>query len=317
VCSSDSSTTCTTPRTATLLTPRNSARPARVEDIVQDSPQQIEASPVKTRPTEAPVLLRLSRLTKTFHPHHHDAVHVLRGVDLEVRRGEVVAMIGPSGSGKSTTLRCINLLERPDGGSLYVDGQLVFEAVEGSKSIEPSTGQLRDLRRRIGMVFQGFHLFPTMSVLENVSMPQIRSLGRSRAEAERRSRELLDSVGLAGKEGARPRALSGGQQQRVAIARALALDPEVMLFDEPTSAIDPELRVEVLRVMRALADAGMTMIIVTHELAFARNVADRIVFFDGGEILESGPPEQVLERPEHRRVCDFLSAVEGSLGEPS
>jgi polar amino acid transport system ATP-binding protein len=279
---------------------------------MQDSiPARTALDAVATTPD---AVLRLSRLTKTFHPHRHADVPVLRGVDLDVHRGEVVAMIGPSGSGKSTALRCTNLLERPDAGSVRLDGDLVFEAVDGTATVSPSVRELRELRRRVGMVFQGFHLFPTMSVLENVTMPQVRSLGRSRDAAVRRARELLESVGLADKADARPLTLSGGQQQRVAIARALALDPEIMLFDEPTSAIDPELRVEVLRVMRGLADAGMTMIVVTHELGFARQVADRIVFFDAGTVLECGPPGQVLDRPRHDRVRSFLTAVEGTLG---
>ncbi|WP_246618085.1 MULTISPECIES: amino acid ABC transporter ATP-binding protein [Streptomyces violaceusniger group] len=276
-----------------------------------EAPTTLEA----VAPTRAPdVLLSLSRLSKTFHPRRHAALPVLRGVDLEVRRGEAIAVIGPSGSGKSTALRCINLLERPDSGSIRLDGKPVFEASDTGPAVGPSVRALRDLRRRVGMVFQGFHLFPTMSVLANVTMPQVRSLGRGRADAERRSLELLEKVGLADKANARPQTLSGGQQQRVAIARALALDPEVMLFDEPTSAIDPELRIEVLRVMRGLAEAGMTMIVVTHELQFARQVADRIVFFDAGTVLECGPPEQVLDRPRHERVRHFLTAVSGALG---
>jgi polar amino acid transport system ATP-binding protein len=262
----------------------------------------------------ADVVLALRGLEKTFRPHRRAEVPVLRGVDLDVHRGEVVAMIGPSGSGKSTSLRCINLLETPDTGTITLDGRIVFKSAGGTVAVRPTVPELRELRRRIGMVFQGFHLFPTMSVLENLVMPQVRSLGRTRSEAEQRARELLARVGLAGKEDARPRSLSGGQQQRVAIARAVALEPEIMLFDEPTSAIDPELRVEVLRVMRSLAESGMTMIVVTHELGFARQVADRIVFFDHGTILESGPPAQVLRQPEHVRVREFLDAVSGSIG---
>ncbi|WP_445321586.1 amino acid ABC transporter ATP-binding protein [Nocardioides sp. GXZ039] len=216
------------------------------------------------------VVLRLEGLEKTFQTSYHGRVPVLRGVDLEVRRGEVIAMIGPSGSGKSTTLRCINLLERPDSGRIWVDDDLVFSAPGSRAEQEPNSRALRDLRRRVGMVFQGFHLFPTMTALDNIVMPQVRSLGRSRVEATTRAKDLLEKVGLAHKAEAKPGSLSGGQQQRVAIARAVALDPEVMLFDEPTSAIDPELRIEVLRVMRKLADSGMTMIVVTHELGFAR-----------------------------------------------
>ena len=259
------------------------------------------------------VIMRLEGLEKTFHTSRHGRLPVLRGVDLEVHRGEVIAMIGPSGSGKSTTLRCVNLLERPDSGQIWIDDKLVFDASSGRVDCEPNNRALRDLRRRVGMVFQGFHLFPTMSAIDNIVMPQLRSLGRSRPEAVARAQDLLEKVGLAHKADARPGSLSGGQQQRIAIARALALDPEIMLFDEPTSAIDPELRIEVLRVMRSLADAGMTMIVVTHELGFARQVADRVVFFDGGEILECGAPRDVLDQPKHERVRAFVAAVAGEL----
>jgi polar amino acid transport system ATP-binding protein len=261
----------------------------------------------------AEVVMRLEGLEKTFHPSRHTQVSVLRGVDLEVHRGEVIAMIGPSGSGKSTTLRCINLLERPDSGRIWIDDRLVFEAAGGAVSREPDRREMRELRRRVGMVFQGFHLFPSMTVLENIVMPQVRSLGRGKQAATERAHDLLTKVGLAEKANAKPASLSGGQQQRVAIARALALDPEIMLFDEPTSAIDPELRIEVLRVMRRLADAGMTMIVVTHELGFARQVADRVVFFDAGEIVECDSPTEVLDRPKHARVRAFVAAVAGEL----
>ena len=272
-----------------------------------------EAVGVQAMPPVTDVILRLEGIEKTFHPTRHRQVPVLRGVDLEVHRGEVIAMIGPSGSGKSTTLRCINLLERPDSGRIWIDDALVFEAADGRTRREPTRREMRELRRRVGMVFQGFHLFPSMTVLENIVMPQVRSLGRGRAASTDRAKDLLDKVGLAEKADAKPISLSGGQQQRVAIARALALDPEIMLFDEPTSAIDPELRIEVLRVMRRLADAGMTMIVVTHELGFARQVADRVVFFDAGEILECDSPQKVLDRPGHVRVRSFVAAVAGEL----
>jgi ABC-type polar amino acid transport system ATPase subunit len=265
----------------------------------------------------AEVMLSLRGLHKTFHPAHQNEIRVLSGVDLDVHRGEVVAMIGPSGSGKSTALRCINLLETPDAGTISLDGEVVFDATDGQVATRPDQRGTRQLRQRIGMVFQGFHLFPTMSVLENITMPQVRALGRDRAAAETRGRELLGRVGLAQKADSRPRSLSGGQQQRVAIARAVALEPEIMLFDEPTSAIDPELRIEVLRVMRGLAESGMTMIVVTHEMSFAEQVADRIVFFDHGVILESGPPAKLLRNPEHDRVREFLIAVHGDLGAAS
>ncbi|MGY1716283.1 amino acid ABC transporter ATP-binding protein [Geodermatophilus nigrescens] len=228
---------------------------------------------------------------------------VVRDVSLTVARGEVVAIIGPSGSGKSTLLRCINLLERADSGRVEVVG----------RAVEPGAGvagrDLAALRRSVGMVFQSFNLFPHMTVLRNVSLPQERVLGRSRAEADARSRQLLERVGLAAKADTYPSRCSGGQQQRVAIARALALDPEVMLFDEPTSALDPELGLEVLAVMRELAADGMTMVVVTHEIHFAADVADRVVVMADGAVLEEGTPEQVLRSPSTERARRFLSAV--------
>ncbi len=227
----------------------------------------------------------------------------LDGVSLDVARGEVVAIIGPSGSGKSTLLRSINQLEVPDSGTLRVLG----ENIDFSSRV--SASQLLGLRRKVGMVFQSFNLFPHMSVLRNVSFPQERVLGRSRAEADSVSRDLLERVGLAAKADSYPQKCSGGQQQRVAIARALALEPEIMLFDEPTSALDPELGLEVLAVMRQLANAGMTMIVVTHEIHFAAEVADRLIVMADGRILESGVPQQVLESPQTERTKKFLSAI--------
>lgn len=280
---------------------------------MQDNMVALEPGTDTTAPESEDVILKLEGITKTFRPTRHTSVAVLKGVDLEVRRGEVIAMIGPSGSGKSTTLRCINLLERPDRGRITLDDKTVFEVTDGRCTTQPNTRQLRDLRRRVGMVFQGFHLFPTMTVLENLVMPQVRSLGRHQPDATKTALELLDKVGLADKPDSRPDSLSGGQQQRVAIARALALDPEVILFDEPTSAIDPELRIEVLRVMRQLADAGMTMVVVTHELGFARQVADRVAFFDDGAILENSRPDNILDRPHHERIRTFVAAVDGKL----
>nr|WP_145489168.1 MULTISPECIES: amino acid ABC transporter ATP-binding protein [Streptomyces] len=224
---------------------------------------------------------------------------VLRGIDLEIAQGEVVCVIGPSGSGKSTLLRCVNLLEEPTEGRVFVGGT---EVTDPDVDIDA-------VRRRIGMVFQQFNLFPHLSVTENLTLPQRRVLKRDRAAAERVAAENLARVGLAEKAGAYPSALSGGQQQRVAIARALAVGPEVMLFDEPTSALDPELVGDVLAVMRGLAREGMTMMVVTHEMSFAREVADRVVFMDGGVIVEEGRPEQVIGAPRHERTRHFLSRL--------
>ncbi|WP_411104048.1 amino acid ABC transporter ATP-binding protein [Streptomyces sp. cmx-4-9] len=225
--------------------------------------------------------------------------HVLRGIDLEVARGEVVCVIGPSGSGKSTLLRCVNLLEEPDRGQVFVGGTEVTDLDVDIDAV----------RRRIGMVFQQFNLFPHVSVTGNLTLPQRRVLGRDKAEAADTARRNLGRVGLADKADAYPAQLSGGQQQRVAIARALSMGPEVMLFDEPTSALDPELVGEVLAVMRVLADEGMTMMVVTHEMSFAREVADRVVFMDAGVIVEQGPAEQVVGAPQHERTRNFLTRV--------
>ncbi|MCO6005627.1 amino acid ABC transporter ATP-binding protein [Actinoallomurus purpureus] len=226
-------------------------------------------------------------------------LEVLRGIDFEVRRGEVVCVIGPSGSGKSTLLRCVNLLEEPTEGNVYVGG---VELTDPDVDIDAA-------RRRIGMVFQQFNLFPHLSVLANVTIAQRKVLRRPAVEADRIARENLARVGLADKVDAYPAQLSGGQQQRVAIARALAMGPEVMLFDEPTSALDPELVGDVLGVMRKLALDGMTMLVVTHEMSFAREVADRVVFMDGGVIVEEGPPSKVIGDPAHERTRRFLSRV--------
>ncbi|MGN6577174.1 MAG: amino acid ABC transporter ATP-binding protein [Nocardioides sp.] len=221
---------------------------------------------------------------------------VLDGVDLDVHRGEVVVLIGPSGAGKSTLLRCINGLERVQEGTIRVAGE---DLVYKEKA-------LNHIRSRIGMVFQAFNLFPHMKVIDNITMAQQDVLGRSRSEAVARAEELLERVGLADKADAYPDNLSGGQQQRLAIARALAMDPEVMLFDEPTSALDPELVGEVLHVMRTLADDGMTMVVVTHEMRFARRAADRVVLMADKQIVEEGTPEQVLENPTSERGKAFL-----------
>ncbi|MEV5954654.1 amino acid ABC transporter ATP-binding protein [Streptomyces sp. NPDC051987] len=224
---------------------------------------------------------------------------VLRGIDLEIGQGEVVCVIGPSGSGKSTLLRCVNLLEEPTGGQVYVGGT---ELTDPDVDIDAA-------RRRIGMVFQQFNLFPHLTVTENLTLPQRRVLRRDRATAARVAAENLARVGLAEKADAYPAALSGGQQQRVAIARALSMGPEVMLFDEPTSALDPELVGDVLAVMRMLADEGMTMMVVTHEMSFAREVADRVVFMDGGVVVEDGTPDQVIGDPARERTRHFLSRL--------
>jgi len=236
-------------------------------------------------------------------------VEVLRGIDLTVERGEVMCILGPSGSGKSTFLRCINHLENVDAGQLYVDGDLVGYERRGDKLYELREGEVARKRAEIGMVFQRFNLFPHMTALGNIVEAPIRVKRASREKAEKRGRELLERVGLGGREHTYPRQLSGGQQQRVAIARALAMDPKLMLFDEPTSALDPELVGEVLDVMRDLATSGMTMIVVTHEIGFAREVGDALVFMDEGVVVEAGPPRDVLSNPQHDRTKAFLSKV--------
>ncbi len=239
----------------------------------------------------------------------YGAVEVLRGVDLTVARGEVTCLIGPSGSGKSTLLRCINHLEKHDAGELRVDGHLVgYEAREG-KLYERNDKQICAERSRIGMVFQRFNLFQHLTVLDNVTIGQVKVRGVSNDAAAVRARELLARVGLVDKEKNYPSQLSGGQQQRVAIARALAMEPKLMLFDEPTSALDPELVGEVLDVMKDLAKSGMTMIVVTHEMGFAREVANSLYFLDQGVIEESGNPREVLVNPRSARLQSFLSKV--------
>jgi len=237
------------------------------------------------------------------------AVEVLKGINLTVGRGEVMCIIGPSGSGKSTFLRCINHLEKVDAGQLYVDGDLVGYRRQGDKLYELREGEVARKRAEIGMVFQRFNLFPHMTVMANIIEAPMRVQGVSRATAASRADQLLERVGLTGRESAYPRQLSGGQQQRVAIARALAMEPKLMLFDEPTSALDPELVGEVLDVMRDLAASGMTMVVVTHEIGFAREVGDALVFMDDGVIVESGPPRDVLSNPQHDRTKSFLSKV--------
>lgn len=237
------------------------------------------------------------------------ALQVLKGVTLEIGRGEVLCMVGPSGSGKSTFLRCVNHLEQVSAGRLYVDGELIGYRQRGNKLHEMPAREAARQRRDIGMVFQHFNLFPHRTALENIIEAPIHVKRVKKDVAVARARDLLDQVGLSAKADAYPAQLSGGQQQRVAIARALAMSPKLMLFDEPTSALDPELVGEVLEVMKALASEGMTMVVVTHEMGFAREVANHLVFMDGGVVVESGPPREVLSNPKHERTKAFLSKV--------
>ena len=248
----------------------------------------------------APIIAEARNVTVDFH-----GKRAVDDVSLTVRKGEVVALIGPSGSGKSTLLRCFNHLQEPTSGQILIDGQPTIR----TPGRRPPAGDLLHLRRKVGMCFQSFNLFPHMSAVENVMLAQQRALGRSRAEARERSLKLLARVGLEDKAGAKPAECSGGQQQRIAIARALALDPEIMLFDEPTSSLDPELGLEVLGVMRELARSGMTMIVVTHEMHFAEDVGDSVVFMCDGSIIETGKPSQVIRDPREERTRQFLKAV--------
>ena len=250
-------------------------------------------------------LVQIRRVRKSFGAHM-----VLRDVSLEVPAGTVTVLLGPSGSGKSTLLRCINHLETIDGGRVIVDGELIGYRQAGHKIHEMTPKEIAKQRRSIGMVFQRFNLFPHMTALENVCEAPVGVVRRSRAQAKQQAMQLLDRVGLADFAGHYPAQLSGGQQQRVAIARALAMEPKLMLFDEPTSALDPELVGDVLDVMRELAREGMTMIVVTHEIGFARGVADQVVFMDGGVVVEAGPPEAVLDNPQRQRTQNFLESVQ-------
>ena len=255
-------------------------------------------------PGQQPPMVSAQGVRKSF-----GALEVLKGITLDVRAGEVMCLVGPSGSGKSTFLRCINHLETVTAGRLYVDGELVGYTERGGKLHEMHPRDAARQRRSIGMVFQRFNLFPHMTALQNVAEAPVTVQRRRRADVDTQARELLDRVGLADKAHAYPAQLSGGQQQRVAIARALAMGPQLMLFDEPTSALDPELVGEVLDVMRQLAADGMTMIVVTHEMGFAREVGDQLVFMDGGVVVETGDPRSVLAAPQHERTKAFLSAV--------
>jgi polar amino acid transport system ATP-binding protein len=252
----------------------------------------------------APPMVRAERVHKSF-----GHVEVLKGIDLEVAPREVMCIVGPSGSGKSTLLRCINHLEQITAGRLWVDGRLVGYREKGDKLHELPDREVAAQRRDIGMVFQRFNLFPHMTALENVAEAPVQVKGVAKATAGGRAAELLERVGLADRMHNYPNQLSGGQQQRVAIARALAMEPKLMLFDEPTSALDPELVGEVLDVMRGLAADGMTMVVVTHEMGFAREVGDTLVFMDDGVVVEAGDPRRVLTDPQHERTRSFLSKV--------
>jgi len=240
---------------------------------------------------------------------HYGSNEVLKGINLQVNRGEVLCLLGPSGSGKSTLLRCINHLETINGGRLYVDGALMGFREKGDALHEMRPSEIAKQRSHIGMVFQRFNLFPHLTTLENVIEAPVGVAGITKSVARAKALELLSTVGLADKADAYPSQLSGGQQQRVAIARALAMEPKLMLFDEPTSALDPELVGDVLDVMRKLADSGMTMIVVTHEMGFAREVADRVVFMDHGVVVEEGKPKDVIDKPQNARTQAFLRSV--------
>ena len=250
-------------------------------------------------------LLRIVELYKRF-----GDLEVLAGLSLDVARGEKVAIIGPSGSGKTTLLRCINYLEKPSAGHIYIDGNLIGEKKNQGRFVHLSDRELARERREIGFVFQRFNLFPHLTALDNVTIAPRKVLNLSRDEAEARGREMLTKVDLAHKINEYPERLSGGQHQRVAIARVLAMQPKLMLFDAATSALDPELIGEVLRVMRQLAEEGRTMVIVTHEIQFAAEVSDRVVFMDGGKIVEMGPPRQVIGNPQQPRTREFLKHIQ-------
>ncbi|HEY6434275.1 MAG TPA: amino acid ABC transporter ATP-binding protein [Acetobacteraceae bacterium] len=256
------------------------------------------------RPDSQRELVRIVDLHKRF-----GALEVLKGIDLTIAAGEKVSIIGPSGSGKTTLLRCVNWLERPSSGQVLIEGQPIGERHFKGRRTDMRDRELARMRARIGMVFQRFNLFPHLTALDNVAVGPIKVLRQSADEARRQAMALLEKVGLAHKRDVYPEMLSGGQQQRVAIARALAMRPILMLFDEPTSSLDPELVGEVLTVMRQLAVEGMTMIIVSHEMQFAEDVSDRVVFMDDGRILEQGPPKSIFRAPSHARTREFLRAV--------
>ena len=244
--------------------------------------------------TDNKALIRVENLQKSF-----GDLKVLDGIDIDINHGDVVVVVGPSGSGKSTFLRCLNRLEESTGGSIYFDGE----------DITAPGVNINKHRQKMGMVFQQFNLFPHLTIMRNLTIGPMKLLGKTKAEAEKKAQELLDRVGLGDRANSYPNQLSGGQKQRVAIVRALCMDPDVMLFDEPTSALDPEMVGEVLEVMLELARAGMTMVCVTHEMGFAREVASRVIFIDGGKIVEEGPPQEIFNNPKHPRLQDFLSKV--------
>lgn len=246
-------------------------------------------------------MLEIKNLSKSF-----GKLEVLKDISFTVEKGQAVSIIGPSGSGKSTLLRCVNQLEKADGGTIDICGISMMTADENGKAVYANPKTLRDVRLKIGLVFQNFNLFPHFSVLRNITEAPMCVLGKSRAEAEATAMELLGKMGLESKAHEYPCNLSGGQQQRVSIARALALNPEMLFFDEPTSALDPELTGEILKVIRSLAEEQMTMVIVTHEMAFAKQVSDRVIFMDGGVIIENGTPEEVFEQSQNERTRQFL-----------
>jgi polar amino acid transport system ATP-binding protein len=278
--------------------------PGQVADGAGRIPSPATSANGRSSRDDAPLMVEAEQVHKYF-----GGAHVLKGIDLRVRRSEVMCVVGPSGSGKSTLLRCVNHLEKVDSGRLSVDGQLVGYRERGDKLYEMPEREVARQRRDIGMVFQRFNLFPHMTALENIMEAPCLVKKEAKDAVRERAQSLLTRVGLGDRGGAYPSQLSGGQQQRVAIARALAMQPKLMLFDEPTSALDPELVGEVLDVMRQLALDGMTMIVVTHEMGFAREVGDSLVFMDDGVVVEAGSPKEVLVRPQHERTRAFLSKV--------
>lgn len=249
-------------------------------------------------------IIRVENLHKSFH-----SLHVLKGINFKVEKGEIVSVIGPSGSGKSTLLRCLNHLEVADKGSISFEGQYIAKADSSGKAVYRSNKEVLAICSNLGMVFQNFNLFPHKSVIENIMEAPVMVKGKSKEEAKIKAEELLNKVGLLDKRDAYPNQLSGGQKQRVAIARALAMEPDIMLFDEPTSALDPELIGEVLQVIKKLAEERMTMIIVTHEMNFAREISDRIIFMDDGQIVVDGIPDDIFVNPDHPRIQTFLNKV--------